>query len=109
MRELGRGAFGVVLLAYDPALGREVALKVPRPEAIVSGHLRRRFLREAQAAAALTHPNIVSVFDSGEWGPVWYIVEEYCPGKTLADWLRAERAGVSGTRRPNDRDAGVGG
>ena len=89
VRELGRGAFGVVFFAQDPALARWVALKLPRPEAIVTVHLRRRFLREAQAAAVLSHPNIVSVYESGEWGPVWYIVEEYCPGKTLADWLRA--------------------
>ncbi len=80
-RELGRGAFGIVLLALDPALGREVALKVARPETTVTPQFRRRFLREAQAAAALTHPNVVSVFESGEWGPICYIAQEYSPGR----------------------------
>src|SRR5262245_58970423 len=49
--ELGRDAFGVVFLAHDPKLNREVALKVPRPEALVTAELRARFQREARAAA----------------------------------------------------------
>ncbi len=89
-RELGRGAFGIVFLALDPALGREVALKVARPETTVTPQFRQRFLREAQAAAALTHPNVVSVFESGEWGPICYIAQEYCAGPTLAAWLEQQ-------------------
>src|SRR5436305_13688597 len=54
-RELGRGAHGLVFLAYDPGLNREVALKVPHGEALVTPELRQRFLREARAAAALDH------------------------------------------------------
>ncbi len=69
-RELGRGAFGVVFLAYDPLLGREVALKVPRAEILVSPELRRRFRREGKAAAGLDHPNLVSVYEAGEAGPI---------------------------------------
>ncbi|HEX4070686.1 MAG TPA: serine/threonine-protein kinase, partial [Planctomycetaceae bacterium] len=87
-RELGRGAFGIVFLALDPALGREVALKVARPETTVTPQFRRRFLTEAQAAAALNHANVVSVFESGEWGPIYYIAQEYCVGPTLAEWLK---------------------
>jgi eukaryotic-like serine/threonine-protein kinase len=87
LRELGRGAFGIVFLALDPALGREVALKVARPETTVTPQFHRRFLTEAQAAAALNHPNVVSVFESGEWGPICYIAQEYCAGPTLAVWL----------------------
>jgi eukaryotic-like serine/threonine-protein kinase len=88
VRELGRGAFGIVFLAFDPALDREVALKVPRPEALVTPQLRRRFLREAQAAASVNHPNLVSVFEWGEWGPICYIATEYCDGPTLEAWLQ---------------------
>jgi eukaryotic-like serine/threonine-protein kinase len=93
VRELGRGAFGIVFLAIDPVLGREVALKLPRPEAVFTPGYRRRFVREAQAAAAVSHPNLVSVYESGEWGPACYIATEYCAGQTLAAWLfhRAER------------------
>lgn len=90
IRELGRGGGGIVFLASDPWLDREVALKVPRPEALVAPKLRRRFLREAQAAAGLNHPNVVPVYEVGEDGPICYLTSEYCPGSNLADWLAAQ-------------------
>src|SRR5262249_38602352 len=62
-RELGRGGCGVVFLAYDPRLGREVALKVPGVDALVTPELRERFHREARAAAGLDHPNVVPVYE----------------------------------------------
>ncbi len=86
-RELGRGGHGVVLLAIDPRLNRHVALKVPRPEALLTPELRQRFLREAEAAAALNHPNIVPIFEQGAEGPICYVASAYCPGPTLAEWL----------------------
>jgi WD40 repeat protein/serine/threonine protein kinase len=89
LRVLGRGGFGIVYLADDPLLGRPVAVKVPRPETLLTPDLRRRFLREARAAAALSHPHIVPVFETGEAGPLCYLVSAYCPGGTLADWLKA--------------------
>ncbi len=92
--ELGRGGCGIVFLAFDPWLDRQVALKVPRPEALVSAGMRRRFLREARTAAGLNHPNIVPVYESGEDGPVCYITSEYCPAKSLAVWLREQPAPV---------------
>jgi eukaryotic-like serine/threonine-protein kinase len=88
VRELGRGAFGIVFLAIDPLLGREVALKLPAPQVVVTAGLCRRFLREAQAAAGLSHPNLVNVYETGTWGPAAYIATEYCPGETLAAWLQ---------------------
>jgi WD40 repeat protein/serine/threonine protein kinase len=87
-RELGRGAFGVVFLAHDPLLGREVALKVPRAEILVTPELRERFHREARTAAGLDHPNLVPVYEAGEAGPICFLVSAYCPGPTLARWLR---------------------
>src|SRR5262249_2284971 len=87
-RELGRGAFGMVFLAHDPRLGREVALKAPRPDALVTPEWRERFLREARAAASLDHPNLVPVYEAGEVGPICFIASAYCPGVTLAAWLR---------------------
>jgi WD40 repeat protein/serine/threonine protein kinase len=87
-RELGRGGYGVVLLAYDPHLRRDVALKVPLAPVLVSPELRQRFQQEARAAAGLDHPNIVSVYEAGEVGAVCYIASAYCPGITLADWLK---------------------
>jgi WD40 repeat protein/tRNA A-37 threonylcarbamoyl transferase component Bud32 len=87
-RELGRGGCGVVFLADDPLLGREVALKVPRPEMLLTAELRERFRREARAAAGLDHPNVVPVYEVGEVGPLCFLVSAYCPGVNLADWLR---------------------
>jgi WD40 repeat protein len=93
-RELGRGGFGVVFLAYDPLLGREIALKIPHPDVLVSPARRRRFHHEAQAAARLDHPHIVSVFEAGEIGPICYIASAYCPGTTLAAWLQRHEQSV---------------
>jgi len=87
-RELGRGGFGVVYVAHDPRLGRDVALKVPRVNVLAAPDMRERFHREARAAAGLDHPNIVPVHEAGEVGTICYIVSAYCPGPTLATWLR---------------------
>ncbi len=87
IRRLGAGGFGVVFLARDPQLDREVALKVLKPEAIVSDSARKRFLREAHAAAVLSHPAIVPIFEAEQAGPVGYIAFELCHGQTLEQWL----------------------
>jgi len=92
--ELGRGSMGVVYLARDPLIGRLVALKVFRPNlAADAGDLERfrsRFLREAQSAGILSHPNIVTVHDvvdEGEEGVV-FIAMEYVQGTNLKELLR---------------------
>ncbi|MCY2968960.1 MAG: protein kinase [Planctomycetota bacterium] len=89
-RELGRGGHGVVFLAFDPILKREVALKVPRAEMLPSPEMRSRFRREAEAAARLDHPHLIPVHEAGEIGPICYLVSAYCPGPTLATWLRGQ-------------------
>jgi len=84
---LGRGGFGVVYLAEDGHLRRLVALKIPRAETLFTPGLRQRFLLEAQATARLSHPYILPVFEPGEVGPFSFLVEAYCAGGSLADWL----------------------
>lgn len=91
-RELGRGGNGVVLVGVDPQLQRRVAVKVPFPEVLVHAELRQRFLREAEIAARLRHPNLLAVYESGEHGPICYIASEYCAGPNLAQWLRERRS-----------------
>jgi serine/threonine-protein kinase len=93
-RELGHGGFGIVFLAHDPQLRREVALKVPRADTLVTAELRARFQLEARAAAGLEHSNIVPVYDAGESGALCYIASAYCPGPTLAQWLEHRAAPV---------------
>ena len=87
VRELGRGGFGIVYLADDTGLARTVALKVQRPEAILSATLRDRFIREAKAAARLRHPNIAAVHNANQEGMLVWIASEYCDGGSLATWL----------------------
>ncbi len=88
---LGAGAMGEVYLAHDGRLGRDVAIKV-LPSAVVYDPDRlRRFEREARAAAALNHPNIVAVHDIGRHGDTPYIVMEYVRGETLAAYLQRQR------------------
>jgi serine/threonine protein kinase len=84
---IGRGGMGVVLKARDESLNRFVAVKVLRPELAGDASVFRRFQREAKAAAALRHPNIVTVYAVGEERGVQYITMEYIEGPTLAQVL----------------------
>ena len=87
LREAGRGAFAFVLEARDELLQRRVAIKVARPEALVSAAFRRRFIREAELAARLMHPHIVAIHEVGEREGLVFIANEYCAGGDLAGWL----------------------
>lgn len=97
--ELGRGAMGVVYRARDPRLGRELALKTIRlrdragPNEI--GRLRHRLLREAQSAARLSHPGIVTIFDVEEQGGIAYIAMELVKGTNLAETSTASLGSTS--------------
>ncbi len=84
---LGQGGFGMVYSAMDQKLERRVAIKIPRPEAMLSPALRRRFLREGRAAAALSHPNIVTIYEAGQEGPICYLASELVHGCNLVDWV----------------------
>ena len=93
--ELGRGGFGVVYLAEDPLLKRRVALKLPRIGIVSGTESWRRFLREAQAASRLDHPNVIPLLEAGTIGPVGYIVSAYVAGPSLEQWLRHNRRPAS--------------
>ena len=90
-RRLGRGGMGTVYAAHDPVLGRLVAIKVFEGDLDIPD-ARERFSREARSAAALAHPNIVAVYDFGEYLSQPYIVMEYVAGETLAEVIRRKAA-----------------
>jgi tetratricopeptide (TPR) repeat protein/tRNA A-37 threonylcarbamoyl transferase component Bud32 len=88
LKRLGDGGMGVVYGAYDPDLERKVALKLLRPDAQAdSEEARARLLREAQAMARVSHPNIVPIFDVGVWGDQVFLAMELVDGGTLHSWL----------------------
>ncbi|MCA1822885.1 MAG: Stk1 family PASTA domain-containing Ser/Thr kinase [Frankia sp.] len=87
---LGVGGMAEVRCGRDDRLGRDVAIKVLRKDLAGDPTFLARFRREAQSAAALNHPNIVSVYDTGDDDGVPYIVMEYVEGRTLRDVLQAE-------------------
>jgi serine/threonine-protein kinase len=86
---LGRGGMGEVYKAFDPTLQRTVAVKTVRPDIDRPDYLDR-MMREAQACARLSHPNIVTVFEAGQDNGVVYIAMEYLQGKNLADVLETQ-------------------
>src|SRR5258708_1260390 len=90
VRELGKGAMGVVFLARDIALHRLVAIKVLRHEMTGSPDHIERFRREARMTARLSHPNIVPVHTFGEIGDFVYIIMKYVHGESLGARLRRE-------------------
>jgi eukaryotic-like serine/threonine-protein kinase len=85
---LGRGGMAEVYLATDRVLDRPVAVKVLGSWLVNDGTFVERFRREALAAARISHPNLVAVFDAGSEEDLHYIVMEHVPGETLADVLR---------------------
>src|SRR2546427_11588831 len=87
---LGHGGMADVYHGTDQVLGRQVAVKVLGPQFARDQSFVARFRREAQAAAALNHPNLVSVFDTGSDDGTHYIVMEYVPGTTLAQVIKQD-------------------
>jgi formylglycine-generating enzyme required for sulfatase activity len=91
LQQVGSGGMGVVYAAYDPDLDRKIALKLLRPTDAqpASDHHKQRLLREAQAIAKLSHPNVVAVHDVGEFEGQVFLAMEFLGGGTLRSWLAA--------------------
>lgn len=90
IEKIGDGGMAVVYKAKDRLLNRFVAIKILKPEFIKDPKFIDSFRRESQAAAGLSHPNIVSVYDVGKEGNIYYIVMEVLEGDTLSDVIRRE-------------------
>ena len=94
-RVLGEGGMGTVFEAYDERLDRVVAVKVVKPEHFQNATVRRRFIQEALAIAAIRHPNVVDLFDSGDLGDgSMFLVMERLQGRDLSDLHRLSGCGT---------------
>lgn len=91
IERVGGGGMALVYKAQDLLLNRNVAIKVLRQQFVHDEEFIRRFRREAQSAASLSHPNVVSIYDVGQEDDVHYIVMEYVEGKNLNEIIK-ERA-----------------
>ena len=88
---LGRGGMGVVYKARQKTLNRFVALKLLAPERVLDPQFAERFTREAQALAALNHPNIITIYDFGQAGGFYYLLMEFVDGVNLRQLLHTRR------------------
>lgn len=106
VRELGKGAMGVVYEGLDPVIGRRVAIKTARRDVLESSgmadELLERFLREARAAGGINHPNVITIYDAGEENGVAYMAMEYIDSGTLYDRL------YSGSRMSPEEAVAIG-
>jgi len=97
--ELGAGGMGEVFSALDPELDRRIALKLVKlSQREKAEHARNRLLREAQALAKLSHPNVVAVYDVGTHADRVFIAMEHLEGRTMADWIEEASAHPPGAR-----------
>jgi serine/threonine protein kinase len=92
---LGEGGFAVTHRAWDSRLDRPVAIKLLRPHFAANEIFVQRFVREARAAASVSHPNVVRLYDFGDEGGVVYIAMQYVLGETLRDLLRRFPRGLT--------------
>src|SRR5215203_6943269 len=88
LKRLGSGGMADVYCAEDTQLGRRVALKLLYRRFAEDAEFVERFRREASSAASLQHPNVVQVFDRGEWDGTYYIAMEYLEGRNLKQIVR---------------------
>src|SRR5829696_8554787 len=105
--EAGAGGMGVVYRAVDVALKRPVAIKVLNAAAVVDPDRRRRFVQEAQAASALNHPDIVTIYQIGSDGPTDFIAMELVSGRSLAEVIDGRPLPVADVLRYGARIAGA--
>jgi len=93
LEKLGEGGMGVVYKAQDTQLRRTVALKFLSPASTLDPQARERFVQEAQAAAALNHPSIITIHEIGEAEDQTYIAMEYVEGRSLEEWIEDRKSG----------------
>ncbi len=95
LKELGKGAMGIVYKAFDPQIDREVALKILRKDRLTNDEFAQRFFKEAKAIGRLSHPNIVTVYDVGQDHGTIYIAMEFLEGRPLDEAIKEEKLKIT--------------
>ena len=95
IKELGKGAMGVVYQAKDPQINRTIALKILREDRVTSEDFVQRFLKEAMAIGRLSHPNIVTIYDVGQDHDTIYLAMEYLEGRPFNDIIREKNLSIT--------------
>jgi tetratricopeptide (TPR) repeat protein/tRNA A-37 threonylcarbamoyl transferase component Bud32 len=95
LKRIGAGGMGVVYSAYDPQIDRKIAIKLLRGVDEDKGSHRDRLFREAQALGKLSHPNVVTVFEVGDFRGQVFVAMEFVEGKTLREWVPDEGDAVT--------------
>ena len=95
LKELGKGAMGIVYKAFDPQIDREVALKILRKDRLTDDEFAQRFFKEAKAIGRLSHPNIVTVYDVGQDHGTIYIAMEFLEGRPLDEAIKEEKLKIT--------------
>lgn len=95
LKELGKGAMGIVYKAFDPQIDREVALKILRKDRLTNDEFTQRFLKEAKAIGRLSHPNIVTVYDVGQDHGTIYIAMEFLEGRPLDEAIKEDKLKIT--------------
>ena len=98
LKELGRGNMAVIFVAYQRTLKRQIAAKI-LPKSLLTPFASERFIQEAESAAILSHPNIVTVYETGETSDFLYILMQLVKGKSLAEHLQLIRKHVLPSKR----------
>jgi serine/threonine-protein kinase len=98
LKELGRGNMAVIFVAYQRTLKRQIAAKV-LPKSLLTPFVSERFRQEAESAAILSHPNIVTIYETGETSDFLYILMQLVKGQSLADHLQRRKKHVLPSKR----------
>ena len=98
LRELARGGAAVVFVAYQRTLKRQIAVKI-LPKSFLSPHTSERFQQEAEAAAILSHPNIIQIYEVGETDDFLFLTMQFIQGRPLSEYLKTTRRHVLPSRR----------
>ena len=98
LSEIGRGSMGIIFSAYQRTLKRQIAVKI-LPKSLLSARGAEMFRNEAESAAILSHPNIVTIHEVGETGDFLFLTMQFVKGRAVSEYIKMARRNVVPSRR----------